>query len=34
MVDNLIEHLGINASNYFVYQWVGLSYKAIHGDFF
>jgi len=34
MVDNLIEHLGINESNYFMYQWVGLSYKAIHGGFF
>ena len=34
MVDNRIMHLGINESNYFMYRWVGLSYKAIHGGFF
>jgi len=34
LVENLIEHIGINESNYFMYRWVGLSYKAIHGDFF
>ena len=34
LVDNLIEQIGINESNYFMYRWVGLSYKAIHGLFF
>jgi len=34
LVENLIEHIGINESNYFMYRWVGLSYKAIHGGFF
>ena len=34
LVGNLIEHIGINEPNYFMYRWVGLSYKAIHGDFF
>jgi len=34
MVDNLIEHIGKNESNYFMYRWVELSYKAIHGGFF
>ena len=34
LVDNLIEHIGINESKYFMYRWVVLSYKAIHGDFF
>ena len=34
LVDNLIEHIGINESNYFMYRWVGLSDKAIHCDFF
>lgn len=34
LVGNLIEHKGINEPNYFMYRWVGLSYKAIHGDFF
>jgi len=34
LVDNLIEHIGINESNYFMYRLVGLSYKAIHGGFF
>ena len=34
LVDNLIEHIGINESKYFMYRWVGLSYKAIHGDIF
>ena len=34
LVENLIEHIVINESNYFMYRWVGLSYKAIHGDFF
>ena len=34
LVDNLIEHIDINDSNYFMYRWVGLSYKAIHGDIF
>jgi len=34
LVDNLIEHICINESNYLMYRWVGLSYKAIHGGFF
>ena len=34
LVDNLIEHIDINESKYFMYRWVGLSYKAIHGDIF
>ena len=34
LVDNLIEHIGINESNYYMYRWVGLSYKVIHGVFF
>ena len=34
LVENLIEHIGINEPNYFMYRWVGLSYKAIHGGFF
>ena len=34
LVDNLIEHIDINESKYFMYRWVGLSYKAIHGGFF
>ena len=34
LVENLIEHICINKSNYFMYRWVELSYKAIHGDFF
>ena len=34
LVDNLIEQIGINESNYFMYRWVGLSYKAIHDLFF
>ncbi len=32
--ENLIEHISINESKYFMYRWVELSYKAIHGDFF
>ena len=31
---HLRKHLGTNTTNYFMYQWVGLSYKAIHGGFF
>ena len=34
LVENLIEHIGINEPNYFMYRWMGLSYKAIQGDFF
>ena len=34
MVDNQIEHIGKNESNYFMYRWVELSYKVIHGVFF
>ena len=34
LVENLIEHIGINESNYMMYRWVELLYKAIHGDFF
>ena len=34
LVENLIEHIGINEPNYFMCRGVGLSYKAIHGDFF
>ena len=34
LVENLIEHIGINEPNYFMYRCVGLSYKAIQGDFF
>ena len=34
LVENLIEHIGINEPNYFMYRWRGLSYKAIQGDFF
>ena len=34
LVDNLIEQIGINESNYFMSRGVGLSYKAIHGRFF
>ena len=34
LVDNLIEHIDINESKYFMYRWVGLSFKAIHGEFF
>ena len=34
LVDNLIGHIDINESKYFMYRWAGLSYKAIHGGFF
>ena len=34
LVENLIEHIGINEPNYFMYQCVGLSYKAIKMTFF
>ena len=34
LVENLIEHIGINEPNYFIYRCVGLSYKDIHGNFF
>jgi len=31
---HLKEHLGRIVTNYFIYQWVGLSYKVIHGVLF
>ena len=34
LVGNLIEQKGINEPNYFMYRWVGLSYKVIRGVFF
>jgi len=34
LVRYLMEHLGINGSNYFKYKWVRLSYKVIHEVFF
>ena len=34
LVGHPIEHLGRNETNYFMYRWVGLSYKVIHGVFF
>ena len=34
LVDNLIEHINIFESIYFMYRWVGLSYKAILSGFF
>ncbi len=34
LVENLIVHIGINEPDYFMCRCVGLSYKAIHGDFF
>ena len=34
LVEKLFEHIGINEPNYFMYRWVGLSYKDINGDFF
>ena len=34
LVENLIEHIGINEPNYSMYRCVELPNKAIHGDFF